>query len=772
MKISTRIWLSIVAVVVLMGVIFTLTLLSTRELEDYGNQMALSSEAVGSSFKGYQSTLAFEEDGRILTEMLLLLGYSQTSAQAKEQYNAVRDQLKLMKTKSQEFSLENALTSVFNTLSNSADSLYSMKKQELQATEWIRTYNSVIRSQNQDDFDALQASFAQMIQIDPAKWEAFGEKWKALRAEFPGSSVKKDQKDVVIPRVEELGTESLSFFELEQIWSSPVLNENIRFAEYPLLRFNTREISLDPSKSGELLAQSLELIDKSIEQLNTYWNMGLFIIYDPVNIQVSLKVLTLYRERLQQFVEVLKDMDFLQMDMSLNETLLVDYQRNVDFNRDKSLQVIHQDVRSAIDSILHQLSALSTQQAGTLEQGITDVEQAISESNKVSSAQAFNTILMLIIIFAVVLGILLLLYWSIRTIIRSLTKLSGRLAQLDFSQVSLSTSRKDELSRLLASFSAVIDSVRSTLWEVSASSERVNLESQSIVSSVEENSATSQEIASTMDELNQKIQLSVSQLKQVNEQTATLSSESQRVLEQVGKTMGKSSDTLARSEKSKETIQRTSQKAALVGQQIQGNMEKVLDLKQITDEIQGFVSQISQIAEQTNLLALNAAIEAARAGEAGKGFAVVADEVRKLAEDSNRTSKDIASKLSGISEQVDTVVVDSGKNVKNIEEVVSDISGISAQVHSLGEVFSGVNASVRDLVEQVQHQNEQLQGLSEESGNVLWRFEEMGSSLQDMNQAIRSSSQAISELAESAETLTEISHHLEGNVQKFSLGSR
>ncbi len=92
--------------------------------------------------------------------------------------------------------------------------------------------------------------------------------------------------------------------------------------------------------------------------------------------------------------------------------------------------------------------------------------------------------------------------------------------------------------------------------------------------------------------------------------------------------------------------------------------QNVSQLKELAEKIVGFVSTIAAIAEQTNLLALNAAIEAARAGEQGRGFAVVADEVRNLAQKTNQTTDEITQLV----EQIKHQTVESDKNIKLIVE--------------------------------------------------------------------------------------------------------
>ena len=174
-----------------------------------------------------------------------------------------------------------------------------------------------------------------------------------------------------------------------------------------------------------------------------------------------------------------------------------------------------------------------------------------------------------------------------------------------------------------------------------------------------------------------------------------------------------------------------------------------------SDEIGQIVNVIKDIAEQTNLLALNAAIEAARAGEQGRGFAVVADEVRKLAE---RT----ATATSEISKMISAIQSETGNAVTTMEKGSSQVSDGVALANQAGQSLQNINSSVKRVVEMIEQISEATRSQSEATNEITKRVEHIA-------EMARENTSSVDETTHASRDLQKLSGHLQQVVSRFKL---
>jgi methyl-accepting chemotaxis protein len=348
---------------------------------------------------------------------------------------------------------------------------------------------------------------------------------------------------------------------------------------------------------------------------------------------------------------------------------------------------------------------------------------------------------MMLILFAGIGSTIVIGMFIVRSITKPVKEVITNIENADLNS-QFNSNRKDEVGELQRSFDGFVTSIKQTLIQVSEASAAVASASTQISSSTEELAAGAQEQSSQATEV----------AGAVEEMTKTIMENSQNA-----------GDTANTAKKAKETaeaggdvVRRTVEGMRGIASVVNKSAETVKALGKSSDQIGEIIGVIDDIADQTNLLALNAAIEAARAGEQGRGFAVVADEVRKLAERTTKATKEIASMIKQIQADTKEAVVSMEEGTKKVGAGIelADKAG-----ESLQEIVQ-ISQLVTDKVTQIAAASEEQSSASEQ----------ISKNVEAISAVTQQSASGTQQIARTAEDLNRLTENLQELLNKFNLG--
>lgn len=410
---------------------------------------------------------------------------------------------------------------------------------------------------------------------------------------------------------------------------------------------------------------------------------------------------------------------------------------------------------------------------------IVPEDQIYAPAKKISSALITMCIIVELLLCVIII-------WMVNYIMSTMNVVGLKLTEVATGEADLTAridiARADEIGRLVDSFNMFIQKIHTIVLRIKDSQETLRsvqlalgdhvermdsniaaatAKINDVTAKTEEQSAGTDTTVSSVEQINRSID-SLGDM--ISDQTSSTTEASAAVEEMIGNIQSMDTSTSRMADEFR-ALTDDAQGAAKRETNVAALIRKVAEE---SESLRTANEVISSIAKQTNLLAMNAAIEAAHAGDAGKGFSVVADEIRKLAETSSAQSKQIGDKLSGIRSTIESVVQDSDASEKAFE-------GLIARLDDTEKLVEQIKEAIQEQAEGSKQVLEAMKLMSDTSLQVKSSSQEMTAGAQSITQAaenLRALSNEVKELmggiGEGAKEISVVGSDVKDSADKLS----
>jgi len=398
------------------------------------------------------------------------------------------------------------------------------------------------------------------------------------------------------------------------------------------------------------------------------------------------------------------------------------------------------------------------------------VASVISEDELFASSEKLMTTLLLItlIIVVILVGIII---FEAKRMAAPLIKLSAFSEEIASGNLTtqLKVTTNDEIGKVGKSLNNTVNKLKEMISAISDSANEVGALSNTLVVATDESLRGTDEVSRSMEEIAKGAVAQAESASMASEATRELVVDINEVFKKCNYMITAVEGSKKVSSSGSEGVKEAIDSIKNIAVTNSDNVKETQNLLEKSKEIGQIVYVISDIAEQTNLLALNAAIEAARAGEQGKGFAVVADEVKKLAEESSTASNKIAELINGVQKQIQNIAEKMDKGTNEVMHGVDVATLVGKNFEEVETVFTEISSIVAEVSQAANNMAKKANTTDEVISNVAAITEENSAATEQVTASNEEQTACMHQIGETTNKLEELVGNLKSTVDKFKI---